>query len=475
MTLSTYNLILIGALCALLVAVVLLARRLAVLRIRLETAMRNRVETTNFLNMFSKSIRKTRQTSDWMMTTARYIADLVEAQGVCIYLFHDGKRAFIPAGVSPRFPSKLVHAIDYSPDGSTSAENDDSAPARPNTLEQDSVAASLAQESLFIEDSSDPRLAEVAGQKRIESYMSVPMISDGRLVGFVAAVDSRRKNNPVFSVEQLNRLKLVSGQVMLARNILDVYDNMSEQQRINQELAFARNLQSSLLPQAFPRWGRFSIHAISRASKEVSGDFYDFVEIDKDRLLVVIGDACGKGIPACMIMAMTRSFIRANVPRFTTLKDLLYELNDNLYRDMGDGRYITLAICLLDKRQSTVEYARAGHTELLMYVHNHIRSINPNGSGLGLLPSDLTDFDTLKLQFYPQMEFLMFTDGINESENKNGQLFGVDRIKEVFLKSSLDKDPPHDTCNRIMGAVDDFSQRPNSEGDDQTVVIVTHL
>lgn len=475
MTLSTY--IYLGASLLLLAVIVALSRRIAVLRTRLKTAMHNRVETTNFLNMFSRSIRKTRQTGEWMMITARYIADMVEAQGVCIYFFLDGRNAFVPVGVSPNYPPSLVHPIDYEPAEADAAGEGEDAPSAPraNALEQDSVAAALAQEDLFIDDSSDPRLAEIAAATRVESYMSVPMISDGRLTGFIAAVNSRRKNNPAFSIEQLNRLKLVSGQVMLARNILDVYDNMSEQQRINQELAFARNLQSSLLPHAFPRWGRFSIHAISRASKEVSGDFYDFVEIDKDRLLVVIGDACGKGIPACMIMAMTRSFIRANVPRFTTLKDLLHELNDNLYRDMGDGRYITLAICLLDKRQSTVEYARAGHTELLMYVHNHIRSINPNGSGLGLLPSDLTDFDTIKLQFYPQMEFLMFTDGINESENKKGELFGVDRIKEVFLKSGLDKDPPHDTCNRIMGAVDDFSQRPNSEGDDQTVVIVTHL
>ena len=120
-------------------------------------------------------------------------------------------------------------------------------------------------------------------------------------------------------------------------------------------------MQRSLLPKTFPVWGNFSVQAFTRASKEVSGDFYDFVQIDDDRLLVVIGDACGKGIPACMIMFMTRSFIRSNIDRFTSLKDLLLELNENLYRDT-EMSVILPGVLSAEQAGHDAGYARGGHT-----------------------------------------------------------------------------------------------------------------
>ena len=249
---------------------------------------------------------------------------------------------------------------------------------------------------------------------------------------------------------------------------------MSKQQRLMQELEFARNLQSSLLPKSFPAWGDFKIHAFTRASKEVSGDFYDFVELDNDRMLVVVGDACGKGIPACMIMAMTRSFIRANINRFTNLKDLLEEVNDNLFRDTGDGQYITIGACLLNRKESTLEYARAGHTELLIYVRNHIRTIKPDGAALGLLPSELADFDTFCIEFTPDMEILLFTDGINEAVSPLGEQYNVDRIKDNFMRSASAREMPSESIKRLMNELDEFTLQ-TEQADDQTVVIIRHL
>ena len=197
------------------------------------------------------------------------------------------------------------------------------------------------------------------------------------------------------------------------------------------------------------------------------------MEIDSDRLLVVIGDASGKGIPACMIMAMTRSFIRANVARFSTLKQLILDLNDNLYQDMGDGRYITLGLCLLNRREDTVEYVRAGHTELFVYVRNHIRTIYPEGAGLGVLPSEMADFDTFCVEYSPDMRLLLFTDGINEAINADGMYFGQERIKDIFMSSSQKGENPELTISTLMNKVNDFSEKPKSPADDQTVVIIS--
>jgi sigma-B regulation protein RsbU (phosphoserine phosphatase) len=412
---------------------------------------------------------------NWMNVTARYVCDLTEAQSVCIFMEENGYlRA---AGVFGPFPP--LSADNRALQGNLLAK----AKYPTELLKQErfkmgegfigEIAA--RREDVFVESSaSDPRIAELGSLMiPIRSLLAVPLVNDGKVSGVMCAVNSKNGSMP-FTHEQFTRFKFIASQVVLAQNIIRVYATLSEQQRIGQELTIARNLQQSLIPKGSPVWGKFEIHAFTRASKEVSGDFFDFVEIDKNRLLVVIGDACGKGIPACMIMAMTRAFIRAGIARFTTLKNMLKELNENLYRDTGDGRYITLGICLLNKKESTLEYIRAGHTEMLVFVRNHIRCISPEGSGVGLIPNDWAEFDTFCMEMTPDMEILLFTDGINEATNPKGEYFGIDRIKDEFLTSCREREQPGDTIARVMGAVDEFSQDPSSQADDQTVVIIRH-
>jgi len=444
--------------------------KIALLRSKLENAIHTNAQTNTYLNMFSRGVRQTENKGEWMSVTAKYLSDLIQADSVCVYLYRDG--AFFPSGMTPHYPLQLSRPLPCDLDDPEAVEA--AKKAAPQDLAGLVLSTVLANESLLIADPRHPLLMKITHTETVKTFIAVPMVYEKKLIGVICASNSSAPHRRVFTQEQVNRLSMLTAPVILARNILEMYDRISQQQRISQELEFARTLQRSLLPPDCPQWGGFSIQAVSRAAKEVSGDFYDFVEIDSDRLLVVIGDACGKGIPACLIMAMTRSFIRANIPHFTTLKAMLFELNDNLFRDMGDGRYITLAVCLLNKKENTLEYARAGHTELIFYVRKHIRSINPNGAGLGLFPSELTEYDTFTTQFGPEMSVIMFTDGINEAENAEGEQFGVTRIKDCFMASCLAQDPPRQAVAKIMDGVDRFSP-PNGEQDDRTVVVISPL
>lgn len=449
--------------------------RIRILRVRLRAEMYNKAEIANFLNLFSRNIQKMDNAENWMNVTARYVADLVEAQSVCIFVLDPETNRLKASGIVGAFPS--LHPVTATDGSKPKYTLEAIRRERIAVGDENNIAGMVAatMNPVFIDASNDPRIAGLEAVDPVTTLMAVPMIYEGKCTGVICAVENRRSPDNPFETDQFNRMKFIAGQIVLAQNILAAYSNLGKQQRLNQELDFARSLQSSLLPESFPDWGNFRIHAFTRASKEVSGDFYDYVEIDENRSLVVIGDACGKGIPACMIMAMTRSFIRANINRFTTLKNLLIELNENLYRDTGDGRYITLGICLLNKKESTLEYARAGHTELLIYVRNHIRTINPDGAGLGLLPSELADFDTFCIEFTKDMEIMMFTDGINEAVSPFGEQFGVERIKENFTRTCLAKEMPETSTRRLMAAVDDFTERSTDQADDQTVVIIRHL
>jgi sigma-B regulation protein RsbU (phosphoserine phosphatase) len=300
--------------------------------------------------------------------------------------------------------------------------------------------------------------------------MVVPMVHDAILTGVICAVNNRHTG--AFSPEQFSRLRFISSQVILAQNLISVYRDLSNQQRINQELEFARQLQASLLPRSFPAWDQFVVHAFTRSSKEVNGDFYDFVEIDDNRLLVVLGDACGKGVPACMLTAMTRSFIRSSVGHFENLESFLREINHNLFRDTDEERFVTLACCLLDRRNSLLEYARAGHTELLTYTHQHIRKIYPNGSALGILPNELATFDSICLHFSEDMSMLLFSDGITEALNADNEEYGLTRLQSKFQESRCAGDSAEETLEKI---IDDASSFAVEQIDDQTIILINHI
>ena len=467
--------VLVLALCS--ISFVTQRASIILLRHRLRSSMRECVEINNFLSLYTQNMKSTAEIANWMNVTSRYVAELVEAQSVCIFV-REGD-TLRPVGVSGPFPMFQKAASQYV------------------MTKQKYLMDQLKNERVYM---GCGLIGEVAQSRQgvvwngeqvdrsklyttdplapIDCIMALPLTSEGEVTGVICAINTAVDSGLYYTSEQFARFRFISGQVELASRMMSAYLQMSEQQRLNQELEFARSLQRSLLPETVPQWGQFSLHAFTRSSKEVSGDFYDFIQIDDDRLLVVIGDACGKGVPACMITAMTRSFIRANIDRYTSLMDLMLELNDNLYRDSGPGQYITLGCCVLNRKTSTIEYVRGGHTELMVYIHEHIRSIYPDGAGIGLLPSEDVSFDTLSIEFSPGMSMLLFTDGINEAVSpKTNEEFGVTRLKRIYKNACITKVDPDDFINETIHTVDEFAQTPGGEGqqDDQTIVLIHYV
>ena len=435
---------------------------------RLKESLHRIAETNNFMSLFSENLGSLHGISNSMNRTASYVADIIGAQSVCI-LRVEGDYLCV-SGVIGAFPlTATSQKYKY---------------AKPRYIKDvlmrdrfridQSLLGRVAREkkSIFIKDAMNDDSIPNNGVVPIDSLMATPLIHEGKVTGVICAINNRRQSK-TFTDYQYNRFRFMASQVVIAQNFVQVYSNLAEQQRINQELVFARQLQASLLPRSFPAWDNYIINSFTRSAKEVSGDFFDFVEIDENRLLIVVGDACGKGVPACMIMAMTRSFIRSNIARFTTLKDLLEELNYNLYNDIEDERFITLACCLIDKKESTVEYARAGHTPMFMFVRNHIREFNPHGVALGMLPSEFASFDTVSFEFTPGSSIFLFTDGINEQINAENEEFGINRLREAYELSAKKTDSSKSIINSILKSLDEFvGDETIPQADDQTMVII---
>jgi sigma-B regulation protein RsbU (phosphoserine phosphatase) len=274
-----------------------------------------------------------------------------------------------------------------------------------------------------------------------------------------------------FSDAQLNRIKSLANQVLMVQQLVQVYGEISRRERIDQELGFVRQFQLSLLPAADMTLGNFSVSAHTTSAKEVNGDFYDMVRIDDDRLLVMIGDACGKGMPACMMAAMTRSFARSICSNFTTLSAFLRDINSNLFRDSDIDRFITLGCCLIDRRGGLIEFGRAGHTDMIMHVHGHLRRLSPDGTALGMLPDEDAAFETICLALDSGTSLMLYSDGLNEALNHDKEEFGIDRLSNVFSVACRHHETASAIIAEVMGAVHEFEYEQN---DDQTMVLIRY-
>ena len=440
-------------------------RRIEALRLKLIESEKLRREISHFLSRFSSGISSDYGVDGAMHSAALYVAEQIDAGTLAIYGVLGDK--LVCDGVFGRYPlladadqevfanpARLLAALRRTPLSAVKGFPGE-------------VIASNHPE-LIADASSDPRF-EAFHLPEGTSVMAAPIHRDNVAVGVICAAGNKLSLQRPFGQEQLDRLRELAPQVLMVQNLVSVYDKISRRSRIDQELEFARQLQQSLLPKTFPKWGEFSIAARTRSAKEVNGDFYDFVRIDDDRLLVMIGDACGKGIPACMLTAMTRSFARSLTDNFTTLTDFLRDVNTKVNRDTEADRFITLGCCLLDRRNMLLEFGRAGHTDLISFVHQHIRVFSPDGTALGILPGELASFETICVALAPETTVMMFSDGLSEALDQEETEFGVPRLIESFRNACLACKEPDRIIDRVM---DDVARYEFGQNDDQTIVLI---
>ena len=440
-------------------------RKMSELRMDLTSAVLSRTEIANFLSRFSTGINCEDGVDGAMYSTARYVCEQIEATGVAIYGVNG--KVLVPLGVYGNYPLTKKD------------------PGRKQRLlellkEEEPIAAGSGflggvlesrQSELVPLAALDERFDIYHDSSKLGSVMATLMIRDGIPAGVICAVNNRMMAGRPFSEAQFSRFKSIANQVLMVHQLVQVYGEISRRERIDQELGFVRQFQLSLLPESNMTLDNFTISARTTSAKEVNGDFYDMIRIDDDRILVMVGDACGKGMPACMMAAMTRSFARSAASNFTTLSAFLREINSNLFRDSDIDRFITLGCCLLDRRGGLIEFGRAGHTDMIMHVHGHLRQLSPDGTALGMLPDEDADFDTICLALDSGTSLMLYSDGLNEALNHEKVEFGTERLTNVFSVACHHHESASAIIDEVLGAVHDFEYEQN---DDQTMILIRY-
>jgi serine phosphatase RsbU (regulator of sigma subunit) len=221
-----------------------------------------------------------------------------------------------------------------------------------------------------------------------------------------------------------------------------------EQERIKKELQLAHQIQQTLLPKQTPEVPGISFGALYRAAKEVGGDYYDFLWLDKHKLGLAVADVCGKGVPAAMLMSMARSMLKSIARNYAAPSEVLKELNRLLCGDLKNGMFITVLYAVLDVQKKTLTYALAGHNPgmLVNSAHHKVKSL---GCEPPCLPVGLdrgTTFEKLiqdkKITLAPHDVVVLYTDGVTEAMNAEREEFGEGGLQACLEGQGAECDAP---------------------------------
>jgi serine phosphatase RsbU (regulator of sigma subunit) len=286
----------------------------------------------------------------------------------------------------------------------------------------------------------DPDFDKETGY-RTRSILCLPLIGSGdRLIGVIQVLN--KKDQEVFNEADESLLSGLSAHVTVALERARLIEAYVEKQRMEETLKLAHDIQMSMVPKIFPPFpdrSEFDIFATLAPAKEVGGDFYDFFFIDNDHLCFAVGDVSGKGVPASLFMAVTKTLFRATASNGGTPGEILARLNAEICRDNESCMFVTLFCAILNIRTGQVDYSNGGHN-LPYYLHQ--RGVSPlenlGGRALGLV--EQSPYASGRMVLAPGEALLLYTDGVTEAMDSRERLYSDQRLAE-FLASNRGSSP----------------------------------
>ncbi len=257
-------------------------------------------------------------------------------------------------------------------------------------------------------------------------------------------------------------------------NLMKERATEAEKRQIEGELLVAREIQMSIVPRIFPPFPErfeFEINAVLEPAKEVGGDFYDFFFIDDNHLFFVIGDVSGKGVPASLFMAVTKTLFRVEANLETGPQDVMSRVNNALCRDNDTGMFVTVFCGILDTGTGRVQYANGGHNPPYVVRRNgRIENLSAGGVALGIIEE--VSYKPVEIVLDKNELLVMFTDGVTEAMDRKGNLFTEDRLIETL--ASYQGIGVEETTENILSAVRSYAAGA-AQSDDITILVLKYL
>src|SRR5918997_776564 len=268
--------------------------------------------------------------------------------------------------------------------------------------------------------------------KEADIKVVVPLVSQGELIGLLNL--GPRLSQQEYSADDRKLLNDLATQtapaVRVAQLVRQQQQEAQERERIEQELRVARLIQQTLLPKTLPELPGYKVAAYYQPAREVGGDFYDFLELEDGRLGLVVGDVTDKGVPAALVMATTRTMLRASAQRLFSPGEVLQRVNDVLVQDIPPNMFVNCLYAILDQESGRLVYANAGHD--LPYRRRAGRNegadeLRARGMPLGLMPG--MGYEEKEMVLEKGEGVLFYSDGLVEAHDPRREMFGFPRLQ----------------------------------------------
>lgn len=313
-----------------------------------------------------------------------------------------------------------------------------------------------------------PHSAQIIHREGIKSFAHAPITIEGQPVGVLSAFSRSVKG--IFTDEFVALFRSLAGQIGVAwRNSLQT-EKLIEARGRERELEIAMNIQMSLLPTRIPDVPGISLGGICIPASQVGGDYYDYLERDNGSLDLVIADVSGHNVGAALLMAETRTFIQARARGIHTPSQMMDELNRFFYEDLTRAElFITMFYLNFDPRSRRIIYSNAGHNPPLVFRSGSKSCDWLDAEGLILGVRREVVFAEDKGELRPGDVILLYTDGIIEAHNDQGEMFGTERL--CGLLQSNHQRTPDDLIRYILDQVRLFTGVQNFSDDVSMIVM----
>jgi serine phosphatase RsbU (regulator of sigma subunit)/anti-sigma regulatory factor (Ser/Thr protein kinase) len=294
----------------------------------------------------------------------------------------------------------------------------------------------------------------------------VPLVSQGELIGLLNL--GPRLSDQDYSTDDRRLLDNLAAQAAPALRVGQLVREQEtqarERERIERELEVARLIQQNFLPRELPDLPGWQVSAHYRPAREVGGDFYDVIELDGGLVAFVVGDVTDKGVPAAMVMAATRSVLRAASQRLGSPAAVLQRANDLLCPDMPPKMFVTCLFAVLDPRTGVLRYANAGHNLPCVRTVDGSVELRATGMPLGLLPG--MSYDENEAVLDPGDCLLLYSDGLVEAHDPAGEMFGFPRLRTLMGDAPAAASP----IDGLLTELDHFTGPAWEQEDDITLL-----
>jgi len=306
---------------------------------------------------------------------------------------------------------------------------------------------------------------------RTRSILAAPVVSStGRLLGVVESVN--KVNADRFDAHDVTLIVAVASHVAAAMERATHTVSQLENERLSEALKLASEIQMRMLPSGTVAevHSAFDLNAYIRPARMVGGDLYDYALTD-GRLYFCVGDVSGKGIGSALIMALTKTLFRANVPWFEDAAKLTESVNVRLCEETGPTMFVTAFCGFLDLTDGTLRFCNAGHDRpFLLHADRRVELLETKpGLALGVMPK--FQYPLQQMTLAPGDALFLYTDGVTEATDAGEQLFGVERLRDVLTEhagvSSVE------VITAVTGAVDRFVKKA-PQADDVTMLCLRY-